>query len=267
MTTRSTPEVVYARVLAAGLIADFGITSPEEIDVEALAMAQGIFVRDGRMNGAEAWLVRRGNKGIIRVRDDIPEVGRRRFAIGHELGHWHQHKGISQWAYCEEGDIGRYGGSVLEVEANAFASELLMPGVFFRPKCERATPDLGLIGRLAETFRTSLTATAMRFLDETSENCILVVSKDRVVEWFKRIDGRTRLWIEPRTALDHRSAAWDLSCESRPFEAMKRVPPAAWFKNAGEGTEVYEQSIRLGRYGSVLSLLWIIGEDEREREA
>ena len=49
---------------------------------------------------------------------------------------------------------------------------------------------------------------------------------------------------------------------------MQLVTNDVWFKDQhnGEKSEVYEQSIRLGRYPTILTLLWIIENDEDGNE-
>ena len=75
-------------------------------------MDRNVLVREGALSGSEAYLIRKGNKGIIRVRKDIPEAGRKRFAIAHELGHWEMHSEETQLKFCSEDDIGGYQGRV-----------------------------------------------------------------------------------------------------------------------------------------------------------
>ncbi len=131
-------NLTRARFTADKLIKRFAITRPEDIALEDIAMTLGILVIDDHLEGAEARLLRKGGKGIIRVKADIPEIGRRRFAIAHEIGHWELHADLSQWALCSEADVLGYSGSPPEIEANAFASGLLMPTPLFRPRCEKA---------------------------------------------------------------------------------------------------------------------------------
>ena len=57
----------------------------------------------------------------------MTEVGRRRFGIGHELGHWELHLDLSQGWLCSSHNIHAYRGSAAEIEANVFAAALLMP--------------------------------------------------------------------------------------------------------------------------------------------
>lgn len=99
-------------------------------------------MRKAKLTGCLARLVRQGKRGIIRTKSGIREDGRRRFAIAHELGHWFLHEKESQVFVCTAEQMRDYKGSPVEVEANLFASELLMPTCLFRPLADNATPSL-----------------------------------------------------------------------------------------------------------------------------
>ncbi len=88
MTNRTKPDLIEARYRARHVCKALNITSPEDIVVEDIAMARGVYVTEGRLDGAEARLVRSGERGLVRLKADLPEVGRKRFAVAHELGHW-----------------------------------------------------------------------------------------------------------------------------------------------------------------------------------
>ena len=83
----------------------YGFETSADLVLEDLALAMGVVVLDGNLQAADAWLVRKGDKGIIRVRNTIPESGRRRFAVAHELGHWSLHKSLSQLLSCTSEDM------------------------------------------------------------------------------------------------------------------------------------------------------------------
>jgi hypothetical protein len=267
MTLRSIPNLALARQAARRIITDLGISDPAEIDVDAIAMTRDLVVQEDSVTGAEAWLIPGGRRGFVRLRSDIPEIGRKRFATAHELGHWELHRGLSQLSYCTDGDIHGYKGSPSEIEASAFAGELLMPTSLFGPRC-RAKPSLALVKSLAETFATTLTATAVRFVEESRETCIAVFSKNGEIAWSRRKDGSDSPWIALGQHLHVDSIAYDVSKGDVPSSGMKPVPSEAWFPTVRRGTrlEVYEESIQLGHYPSILTLLHVIQDEEEPDE-
>lgn len=223
-------------------------------------MASGVLVVEGALHGSEARLVRKQDKGVIRVKSGVQESGRRRFSVAHELGHWFLHGDASQLHVCMEGDLRNYSGSNQEAEANAFASELLMPTPLFKPVCWEIEPGIASIKELAGKFGTSLTSTAVRFVEENKENCIVVFSESNQVSWWRAKEGMSDLWIEPRQKIHSDSAAWECFHDGITVTAMQRVPANSWFKSLRyrKRMEVYEQSMKLGKLPLVLSLLWII---------
>ena len=106
-TMNSERDFTKAEIAASKTLRRFGLRDPRRLVLEDLAMALGVVVIDAPLQGAEARLVRRGEKGLIRVSEDIPELGRRRFAIGHELGHQiERHPGFGQRQEYEADRIG-----------------------------------------------------------------------------------------------------------------------------------------------------------------
>jgi Zn-dependent peptidase ImmA (M78 family) len=262
MLVRQQDNYSAARLSASRLIRRFAISQPEEIMVEDLAMASGVLVVEGTLHGSEARLVRKQDKGIIRVKSGAPESGRRRFSVAHELGHWFLHGDVSQFHVCTEGDLRNYIGSNQEAEANTFASELLMPTPLFKPACWGIEPGIASIKELADKFGTSLTSTAVRFVEENKENCIVVFSENSQVSWWRAKEGMSDLWIEPRQKIHSDSAAWECFHDGVAVTTMQRVPANSWFKSLryGKRMEIYEQSMKLGKLPLVLSLLWVIEE-------
>lgn len=254
-------DIFASRIKAHKLITKYAISNPREIVLEDIAMAEGVLVQEGALDGAEARLLKKGNRAIIRVKESIPEVSRKRFAIAHELGHWQIHKEISQLHLCTELDfqeIQEYKNSFTEVEANTFASILLLPTPLLRPVCEDATPSIEVIKTIAKDFNTSLMATAIRFVEECRETCIVVFSEQGKIKWFKAKENN-RFWIETKTMVNNNTSAWQCVKGSINQNKMEVTSPEFWFSQVSRSqVEVYEQSIRLGRYQTILTLLWII---------
>lgn len=256
---RSSPDLAQAEAAAARLIREYGIVAPSQIIVEDIAMDLGVLTRVAPLTGAEAHLLRKGNRGVIRVSDRIAEPGRRRFAIGHELGHWELHAmQVPAWL-CTSDDIHAYRGTDREIEANAFAAELLMPGSLLRPRLRRGI-SLSLVCELALGFQTTLTATAVRMVDESREDCYVVFSRDGRVTWWRGGRNDRGLWIRRTQEIDPNSRAY--ACGTLPANSagMCAVPPEAWFPGAQDldDMEVWEESVLLGDYDIVLTLLCVI---------
>jgi Zn-dependent peptidase ImmA (M78 family) len=252
MMDRSSSGIRAAKHSAFLLTKEFAITTPSEIIIEDIAMAIGVLIVEEPLAGAEARLIRKGNSGIVRISSSIDNIARKRFAIAHELGHWRLHQDVIR--SCTDVDMLGPGSTAIEAEANAFAGSFLMPTSIFSPYCNRIAPDFATISKLAEVFQTSVTATAIRFVDECLQPCMVVASEGNKIKWWTA-NSITRLWVDRDLEIDQRSSAIDASCNNR-----HRINSSVWFPdNRGmKNIAVYEQSIMLGRFGTVLTLVSVL---------
>lgn len=246
------PRSPAAVARARQLIAELQIRHPRELDLELIAAHLGVLVRRLPLRHEEGRLLRSSRHGIINVAEGAYASNKWRFVVAHELGHFLRDGEGDSFDACTRGDLSNYFGSGRESEANDFASELLMPKVLFEPRCDRNRPSLHDVGKLAQEFQTSLTATALRFVAFSPEPCAVVQSTNGVVDW---VDWSAdfRLAITRGSRLDNRTYAVDIAkgCEVADHAAL--VDDDAWGNECG--VELWEHSRRLTE-ATVLSLLW-----------
>ncbi len=251
-----------ARGEASRLWKRYGLTEPSQLVLEDLAMAMNVLVLEGPLDSADARLLRRGSRGLIRIKQDITSSGRKRFAVAHELGHWLLHAAVTQLLACTSEDLRstNYAGSELEVEANWFAAELLMPESLVAPRLRGQCPTPDVIEALALEFNVSLTAAAVRFVELSTDYCALIVCKDGRVKWWRasaRFEGG--LWI---AAGGIASASTLAGRHFAGHVEQVRVAPVGmrdWAERRPEyAEEAMEAFIPLGKTGTSLSLLWLI---------
>src|SRR5919197_1363877 len=87
---------------------------------------------------------------------------RRRFTIGHELGHWVMHRTGQEALFCRRTSVDEDAAPPardIEEEASTFAAALLMPQWLFVREHARCRGDVAELGRV---FGTSETATQRR---------------------------------------------------------------------------------------------------------
>jgi hypothetical protein len=90
---------------------------------------------------------------------------RRRFTIGHELGHWVMHRSGQQALFCRRTTVDESGerpARDIEEEASAFAAALLMPQWLFVREHARVNGD---VAALCAAFASSMAATERRIAD------------------------------------------------------------------------------------------------------
>ena len=235
------------------LLEDLGITSPDEIDVTAIAQHCNATILYKPLEGCAARITGNGEQAIITI-DSNSRPERQRFSAGHELGHWMFDRGKVSMFSCEENlFVKEWSRNNPETRANRYASDLLMPLFMFEPRAKlQKRIDFTAVKSLAKDFTMSLTATAIRLVEHGPLPSMLVCSSGDGVEWFVRSSGTKALWpIKP----GRDTYAGDVIAGTE-IEAAGDVPASAWFDDELAGRyQLYEHSIRA--YNSlVLSLLW-----------
>lgn len=146
--------------LAARVLDVLGFAAVPPVDVERVAQRLGIseivdeeLVEDGRLecvNGEHRILLRRGLKGT-----------RRRFTVGHELGHLLLSEGtsgvVARRALPVTGDVERF--------CDSFAAALLLPRAWILDRYARRAKNLSTVRQLSMQTRTSMAASVVRLGD------------------------------------------------------------------------------------------------------
>jgi len=240
---------------ARRLLTRLQIRHAREIDIELIAADQNILVRRKPLQHEEGRLLRTKKAGILNVSDAAYGSNKWRFVIAHEIGHFIRHPDNDNFAACTKGDLSNYLGTGREPEANDFASEILMPGSLFEKKCDRNRPSLKDVAELAGEFSTSLTATALRFLQFTYEPCAVVHSTGGLVDW---VDWTLnfRLGIKKKTRLTERTFAGDLFANKHVADRASQVNGEDWSDSPwASSVDLFEHS-KMVSAKSVLTFLW-----------
>ena len=77
------------------LLQEYGVSQPEDIDLEAIAFDQGATIKYRRMDSCEARISGHGTTAVISI-NNTSHPDRQRFSLAHELGHWVQDKGAGE---------------------------------------------------------------------------------------------------------------------------------------------------------------------------
>lgn len=160
-----------AEKTAIAVLAQFGV-SEAPVPVEQIARELGTQITYESFEGdISGMLYRDQGAAVIGVNSRHPRT-RQRFTVAHEIGHFLMHKGqpvfIDRFVRVNwrDGESDRE-----EVQANAFAAELLMPRDLTRSATERTlgrrrdfTPP-ELVGVLAKRFEVSAAAMQYRLIN------------------------------------------------------------------------------------------------------
>lgn len=157
-----------SREAARAILAEFGVKGPP-VPVERIVKARNIVLQYAPLEETLSGMAYiKNGVGIIGV-NALHHPNRQRFSIAHELGHHELHpKAIQKAVHIDKefrmlrrDDLSSQGTDPLEIEANAFASELLMPRDFLVAAIDPGGLDLedeAGIELLARKFRVSTSA-------------------------------------------------------------------------------------------------------------
>ena len=247
-------KLLKAEHLASNTIEQFGICSPEHIRVRDIAFALGATVIEQKISRAAASIVKVDNHATIRI-SPTDSQERKRFSIAHELGHLVMNHVESIQRVCSDEDMMNWYQSSQETQANFFASELILPKKLVERRCDIAEVNFEPIIQIAKDFRSSLTATAIKFVRLCPEKCALVFSSKGKVQWFYKSPD---WWpfIRRDKKLDKRTLAYDFFISKQMDKEPVEIDADAWIESSGIN-EIVEHSIGSSRHGFVLSILWI----------
>jgi hypothetical protein len=116
------------------------------------------------------------------VNSNVRNRGRRRFTMAHEIGHFVLHCNLQDSFLCTREMLEDFKVDTLEAEANAFASQLLLPPNRIR-EFEKHPWNVETLKDIAEKFEVSLQAAGLRMTALSGRKIGFVVSVSDFVEW------------------------------------------------------------------------------------
>lgn len=248
------------------------------VPIEELARALDITKIEGLETcGFEGGLITdvTRSEGVILVNQNSP-LQRRRFTIGHELGHflcpWHKPT-ASGGFMCTSDDMKISDASKtdkvanMEVEANKFSALLLMPLPQFRKDVRRHKEvDINHILDLAKRYETSKEATARRYVEIQDEVCAAIISHNgRIQRYYKSeefpyLDVTSGIPV-PKGSLTARMKSSDATIISE----WDEITGSIWLEERGRRTPMLYEQVLNQRDGYQLTLL-TLAEDPEELE-
>ncbi|MEN6320345.1 MAG: ImmA/IrrE family metallo-endopeptidase [Syntrophaceae bacterium] len=258
---------------ASSFLDELGIEELPIVPVE-ICRTLGIHYSEDHLTGLDGLLILHPFTGhsIICVSNRITEQGRKHFTIAHELGHYCIDGLRKTEFYCSSEVVESFKSTIdsMELRANEFAAELLMPQKIYQPLVKKLEPGWDAIKELSYKSQTSLTATAIRFIDLSDYACCLIVSRARKILWFhKSEEFRSYVQMDSRL-VSKDTVAFNIYQGFTPADNFEDVKACKWLSGKGvyPHTEILEWSLPLNSYGHVLTLLYdeegIAGWDEED---
>jgi len=196
-----------------------------------------------------------GLKKLIVINPNINNIGRERFTISHEIGHMLLHHGSF---YCNNEDLNLWKiSNDRELQANAFASELLLPKIPLVQILKRKNITIGLIGSISKKYETSLISTAIRLIKLSDEQIALFYHHDEKILWCVK-SPECRYDIQ-RYAVSPISISYKANKTNQIISGY--VDATAWYINVPDSYNCLEETIYFSKLHGRLTIAMLEEEE------
>jgi Zn-dependent peptidase ImmA (M78 family) len=247
-------------VQAQQVLRDFSITTAPALSIHRIFEDNNIIYDEKEYNDPNYMgsLIRADGTTIILVNTDNKNVGRINFTKAHELGHFSlNHKG--QQFVCSRNDMKYSTRKPLEIEANQFAREFLLPEYMVKPISMSAPFDFDTIKSIGNTFMVSKHTAISRILDFHLDNYAFVISKDGIITHSglsRSLAGKINL-NKSGTAFDGKSFANGILNSNEQMNGYTFIDSSVWIaKNLTQSRISLKEYSRANKSaGTVMTLL------------
>lgn len=251
-----------SQIEANKLLDSLGWSKPGDLTLKEIALASNAFVKESDLEGSQGRILMNGSDAIITIGSKVKFEPKKKFILAHEIGHLVLHKGVSELFSDTDKTLyewfakGRH-----EIEANQFASELLMPSDLFKSKIVGKEMNLDLIRETANFFGTSQTATLLKYKDLGDFSVSIIYMENGVVKWKTESLDFPLKFLPNGSKAPEGSVAGDFFNGQGLEEEPVLVDAIDWFPQDFEiegylTTELFEHNFRIGSNG-LLCCLWM----------
>lgn len=246
---------------AKNLLECCGLNEVLEISLEDLIFGRNAVVKESPIKGAEGRIIFRGDEAVITVNSSIKILGKKRFVLAHELGHYEMHKDLLTIHADDHKSLSDwYRNGRHEIEANQFAAELLMPEDLFINESEGEKFNLDLIEYLADRFQTTKTSTLIRYSKLGDHPIVIIFSENGIIKWTQITEDFVLQYIPRNETVPVNTIAYDFFKGRGIPSKPEKVKASDWFSDDFEISkfqewEFYEQCFQVSENG-ILSCVW-----------
>ena len=243
------------------LLNSIGWKKPGDLSLEEIVWSLGAYLKYSTMNNIEGRILMNKENAIITINSKIKYQPKLNFTIAHEIGHLIMHREISYLFSDTKQTLQQWLASGKhEIEANEFASELLMPSQLFREKIKGKKLDLNLIKGTANYFGASQTATFLKYKDFGDYPISIIYLENSKVKWKQESTDFPLKFVPKGFKAPEQSNCGDffkgLPIEEEPI----LIDALDWFPEDFEiddylELELYEQCYKVND-NSILCCLW-----------
>ena len=254
-------------ICAVNFLNELGINA-YPIDPFEICRSLEIPIFEEPFDGLDGVLLFDGKNVSIGLNSKQSYLPRKKFSVSHELGHFNLDvdcRKLKPFNCGSEMIEGSIKSNVLELRADQFASELLIPRSFIKTAHDYESPSWDSIIEVSRSFEVSLISSALKYINLSEVPCCLVVSKDNTIQFYKPSkEFKYSLQMAGSRILSSNSFAYNSSKQLDIPKDFSVVPADIWIsgRNVTKDSELHEWSLPLNCFGQVLTLLW---DDESVR--
>ena len=227
-----------------------------------ICASQDISVFQENFDGIDGVLLFDGDRAAIGINSRQTYPKRRNFSVAHELGHLNLDVtlGEKKKFTCSSKMIESFDNkNSIELRADRFASELLMPIRMVENHFNPKEPCWNSIQQVSNDFDVSLMASAFKFINISTISCCLIVSKSGQIQFYRPSNGfRYSLQMTDSRIIAEETFAYKSRKSQNVPNNFDIVSANSWIAGhkVTKNSELLEWSLPLNSYGQVLTLLW-----------
>lgn len=245
------------------------------LPVDEIALALGIRkIEEFETTSFEGALLSNESKSncAILVRAGVLQT-RRRFTIGHELGHYLMplHFPSAEGFKCTKSDMsadeapGQTGRPQWEAQANTFSSELLMPRLEFKRRLRQMRgASIESLVKLSDDFGVSKIAAARKITHLSDDPCAIIVAKAGTVEAIYRGPEFPFISLRRGLSMPRGVTAFEAGQHPTGISNIEDADQSQWLSREKRNMELYEQTLFQADGWTLTLLTAEIDEDDDE---
>ena len=237
-------DICIPKIKATQMINKLGVRDHLDIvnNLEEICAHHNAYISYSDLSDCEGRLIVKNGYGMITVRDNFDYPGRTRHSIAHEFGHFNLH------LQKKEDDIESWlehkNDTNIELEANQFAAEFLMPSHFVSGIISRDPVNLKMAKEVSSLFETSLTGSLFKTIEVSKHLQILICFDEKRVRYFKRSKKAIEHNLWPDTSQIPKYSIINNINSSNYNKSIKRTTyPNTWFQSCNPNLKVNEETI------------------------
>lgn len=179
-----TPNELRSIQAARNTLAQYYISDPKDLDLKDILGCEKILYKESKLNSCQGNLIRFNNRGIINISSSITHSYKKRFVLAHELGHWFMHRDKVLFTCTNENmNDWTLNNPIIEIEANAFAGELILPENILKLYFKTPVPDVAIFREISHTYQISLSALSIKYAKSGIWPVCIFFCTNNAIDW------------------------------------------------------------------------------------